>query len=140
MTPGTVLFDPHFEFSDGSTGEKIFIVLNNGAAGIYLAVKTTSNGSRYNSVYGCQANDRYPNFFLPKNSCHLHQPTWVQLEEIFEFDSAKLMNKVMANEIIRQAILETNQAIELITCSTWTEDITSPQEKILLAAIGSLSS
>ena len=140
MIPGTVLFDLNFKFSDNTEGEKIFVVLNNGSDGIYIAVKTTSNGSRYKNVYGCQVADRFPNFFLPQGSCHLPKNTWIQLEEFFEFDASKLMKCVMTNEILRKAVLITEQAIELISCATYSEDITSDQEEILLASIESLRS
>jgi hypothetical protein len=68
MNPGTLVFDDEFEFSDGSIGEKILVVLNDGSAGFYVTVKTTSKSSHKGITYGCQSSDRYPNFFLPVGS------------------------------------------------------------------------
>jgi hypothetical protein len=45
MTPGSVLFDESFKFKDGKTGNKLFIILNEGRDGTYFGVKTTSNGN-----------------------------------------------------------------------------------------------
>ena len=42
MTPGTILTDTQFLYSDGTTGKKILIVLNDGEVGHYIVIKTTS--------------------------------------------------------------------------------------------------
>ena len=82
MTPGTILFDRNFRFKDGTTGNKLFLSLNDGGNGVYVCVKTTSNGHRYNSIAGCQALDRFPNFFVPKHASCLEENTWIQLGRI----------------------------------------------------------
>jgi len=66
MIPGTILCDDEFKFSDGTTGQKLLIVLNDGQSGTYIVIKTTSNGNFKGTTYGCQSSDRYPNFFCPK--------------------------------------------------------------------------
>jgi hypothetical protein len=43
MTHGTILHDPEFRFKDGEIGNKLFIVLNDGSAGFYVTVRTTTN-------------------------------------------------------------------------------------------------
>ena len=65
MTPGTILFDTDFTFLDGDKGEKLFVILNDGNAGYYITVKTTSKGHSRGLTYGCQNQDRFQNFFLP---------------------------------------------------------------------------
>jgi hypothetical protein len=64
MIPGTILFDQNFKFSDGTTGEKLFVVLNDGACGEYICVKTTSNSTYKGTKFGCQSNDKPP--WMPK--------------------------------------------------------------------------
>ncbi len=80
MNPGTLVYDPNFTFRDGVTGQKILAVLNDGACGYYIVVKMTSRPAYKGTVYGCQNNDRYPNFFCPRGSCRLSKDTWIQLE------------------------------------------------------------
>lgn len=85
----TILFDEEFQFSDGETGEKLLICLNDGSCGFYIIVKVTSQSTYKGTRFGCQNNDRYPNFFLPEGSCYFKEATWVGLDEYFEFDSCR---------------------------------------------------
>ncbi|HEV7681081.1 MAG TPA: hypothetical protein VGO68_03080 [Pyrinomonadaceae bacterium] len=66
MNPGTILTDTQFLYSDGTTGNKILIVLNDGEVGHYIVIKITSKDKYKSLIYGCQSDDRYPNFYLPK--------------------------------------------------------------------------
>lgn len=77
MNPGTIIFDNDFIFSDGSKGKKILVILNDGSEGFYIVVKTTSKSAFKGINYGCQATDRYPDFFLPEGSCCLNDNTWI---------------------------------------------------------------
>ncbi|MCU7874996.1 MAG: hypothetical protein KZQ91_19855 [Candidatus Thiodiazotropha sp. (ex Lucinoma borealis)] len=139
MIPGTVLFDPDFEFKDGAKGRKIFIVLNNGNEGIYVAVKTTSKGDRYDIKHGCQILDRFPNYHLVKGSCcFLSENTWIQLDNFFEFKSDLLMQRVMVGEINRLGVLEDQQAIDLLVCTSHSEDLSLSQEKLVQCSLASL--
>jgi hypothetical protein len=64
---GTILYDDKFKFSDGLIGEKLLLTLCNGNMGYYIIVKTTSNGKHKVPFYGCHLEDRFQNFFYPKN-------------------------------------------------------------------------
>jgi hypothetical protein len=138
MTPGTVLVDENFKFKDDNIRKKIFIVLNNGNCGFYIAVKTTSKGDRYGIQYGCQIMDRFPNFHLVKGSSFLHENTWIQLDDYFEFKSEKLIQKVMTGTIKRIGILELSQTIELLKCVSHSDDISLIQEKEIKKTIDDL--
>lgn len=139
MTPGTCLYDDNFTFKDGETKGKIFIVLNHGDNGSYLAVKTTSQGDRYGIQYGCQVMERFPNFHLVKGCCCFSSNTWVQLDDFYEFEKAKLVQKVMTSEIKRIGVLEQAQAIELLKCATNSEDINLIQEKAITDSLDLLN-
>jgi hypothetical protein len=135
MTPGTFLFDSQFRFKDGKTGRKIFLVLNSGEEGSYLAVKTTSRGDRYGIEHGCQVLARFPNFHLVKGSCCLTENTWVQLDSFFEFEKAKLIQSVISGEINQIGTLSQSQLMEMLICASHSEDLSGSQENILQSSI-----
>lgn len=131
MTPGTILCDEKFKFSDGTIGKKILIVLNDGNPGFYLVVKTTSRSVYKGIQSGCQINDRYPNFFLPEGSCCLKQDTWVQLDQFFEIKTHELVAKHFAGQVNIIGLLPNDIIEQLLICSISSYDITINQEKIL---------
>jgi hypothetical protein len=91
----------NFRFSDGTTGKKILVILNDGSVGYYIVVKTTSQNTHKSSNEGCQTQDRYPNFFLPQNSCCLKKETWIGLDEFFELTTAELLAKLISKTFLR---------------------------------------
>lgn len=131
MNPGTIIFDNEFIFSDGSKGKKILVVLNDGCEGYYIIVKTTSKGAFKGINYGCQSNDRYPNFFLPAGSCCLKENTWIQLDQFFEFTSHLLLSKHFSGQMNRVGLLEKSILKALLECTVICEDISGSQEKII---------
>ncbi|WP_089724171.1 hypothetical protein [Candidatus Thiosymbion oneisti] len=135
MSPGTFLFDDNFRFHDGNIGQKIFVLLNNGSTGIYVAAKTTSHGDRYGIQHGCQILDRFLNFYLVQGSCFLKKNTWIQLDSFYEFKSDKLMEKVMIGEIKRIGVIEPRQTIELLKCASHSDDLSQSQETIVISSL-----
>jgi hypothetical protein len=125
MVPGTILFDHHFRFHDGKTGEKLFVVLNDGRGGSFVTVKTTSNDTRYSFVYGCQVLGRFPHFYLPKSSCCLTEHTWLCLDEFYEFSAHELFQRVTDGHIHRIGVLPEAITLELLSCATSCEDISA---------------
>jgi hypothetical protein len=132
MVPGTILFDPKFRFHDGKTGEKLFVVLNDGRGGSFVTVKTTSNDARYTFVYGCQIMGRHPHFYLPKSSCCLDGQSWLCLDEFYEFDSHELFGRVTDGHIHRIGVLPEAITLELLSCVTNCEDISATHAETIL--------
>lgn len=131
MTPGTILCDDEFVFSDGGTGKKLLIVLNDGESGSYIVIKTTSKSDFKGNDYGCQSDDRYPNFFCPKGSCCLKQDTWIQLDQFFEFKAHELMSKHFTGKIKRIGVLTDRILKDLLDCAIECDDISLKQAKVL---------
>ena len=140
MVPGTILFDRNFRFTDGTTGEKLFVILCDGSSGHYLVAKTTSNGARYGIVHGCQTSDRFLNFHLVKNSCPLDEPTWIQLHEFFDYSANNLDDSVTDDRIRRICVLEEKLTLNLLNCASYSEDLTPPQEDRIQESIAALDS
>ena len=132
MTPGTLLVYDNFRFSDGTTGKKILVILNDGCVGYYIVVKTTSKDTHKSSNNGCQIQDQYPNFFLPQNSCCLKKNTWIGLDEFFELTTAELLAKHFSGEVKTIGVLSETLVKELLECAISCDDILTKQVEILI--------
>lgn len=139
MTPGTLFFDRHFRFYDGEEGQKILIALGT-ANGITLVVKTTSQGRRFRNDFGCQANHRFPNFHLVKGCCCLSKPTWVCLDEYYEFRDSELLQRHFSGDINRVGLLKDKISIALMECALQSDDISPRQMRVVQTALDALRS
>jgi hypothetical protein len=137
MTPGTLFFDTNFVFHDGEEGKKIFVVLGS-RDGVTVVAKTTSRGHRYGLAFGCQAQARFPCYHLPHRSCCLNKPTWVCLDEFYEFRDGELLQHHFSGRINRIGVLETQLTLGLLECSLASDDITGRQETIVKSALANL--
>lgn len=97
--PGDVLVDDEFKFSDGQTGKKLFVVLNEAqATEPCLIVKTTSNVHRYKTaVAGC--NFKLKVFFVPASQNIFDKDTYIQLDEIIPYACDNLLTGYWAKRI-----------------------------------------
>ena len=111
MRPGDILFHRDFEFADGAAADKYLVILGGGDAHV-IAVKTTSNGTRYRSDHGCQAGNRYPAFLLTQGCCCLPLNTWVCLGDFYELSVAQVNGGVVAGDVRRYGKL----SAELTRC------------------------
>ena len=128
MKIGSVIFDDSFEFSDGQTGEKLLVLLNDGDCGSYHVVKTTSKGGLYKNTYGCNLDHRYSSFFLPLNSSILEKNTWIQLDEVFEFNARQFRENISSLKLKQIGTLEVSITQDLLSCISRSDDI---EENIL---------
>ena len=134
MTPGTLFFDRHFRFYDGEEGQKILVALGT-VHGVTLVVKTTSQGRRFRNDFGCQTDHRFPNFHLVKGCCCLSKPTWVCLDEYYEFKDSELLQRHFSSDINRIGLLTDEIVIALMECALRSEDISPRQTRIVQAAL-----
>ena len=137
MKPGTVLFDREFEFSDGTTGEKLFVLLSDGTEGNYISVKTTSQDKLYSVAGQCQITCRFPNYFIPKHAGIFEKHTWIQLDEFFELNKIWLDGEVGAGKIYRICELGT-LTIPVLGCARDAPDIAGTQKTRVQNAIATL--
>jgi hypothetical protein len=138
MTPGTVLFNPHFQFTDGEIGRKYLVVLSEGASGFYIAIKTTSRQKNKGNDEGCQSSDRPPNFYVLDGSWPVQGESWFLLEEFYELESGELERKVSSGQIEVKGNLSNDMLIELLACAVASFDITESQLDILQRILSSL--
>ncbi len=121
-------------------GKKILVVLNDGSVGYYIVVKTTSKETCKGLEQGCQTQNRYPNFFLPQNSCCLEKDTWIGLDEFFELTAAKLLAKHFSGEIRTLGILPNSITKELLECAISCDDIMIKQIEVLTVQLSQFTS
>lgn len=127
MTPGSILHDPQFVFKDGEVGNKLFIVLNDGSAGFYVTVRTTSNPRNKSHDPGCHLGDWQPNFFVPEAAACLRTDTWICLDDFYEFDADELLSGHFSGRIKKIGELPEPVIANLIACAVESDDISGAQ-------------
>lgn len=134
MNPGSIFFDEEFAFHDGETGEKLFVVLGT-VNSISVVAKTTSKQHGRGTTFGCQQNDRFHNFYLPPNSCYLKCSTWVCLDEFYELNASKVLQKRFSGKIKPVCTLEDKITRSIQDCAVLSADISTAQLKIVQACL-----
>lgn len=127
---GSIFIHHNFAFKDGETGKKLMVILGNFNNHVVVA-KTTSQQHDRGITYGCQPNDRFHNFYLPKGSCYFEKCTWVCLDEFFEFTDKDLFEARLKNEMFLSGNLETHHLMKLQNCALESLDISEIQEHII---------
>jgi len=85
MRKGSILFHPSFEFTNGETGRKYLIILNNPdikKSEPFLFCKTTSQSQSKPQTPGCHAEKNL--YCIDAQFDFFPKKTWVQFFEIFE--------------------------------------------------------
>ncbi|MGH6936303.1 MAG: hypothetical protein ACRED2_09000 [Methylocella sp.] len=134
MNPGSIFFDEEFAFQDGKTGEKLFVVLGT-ANSVSVIAKTTSQQHGRGTVYGCQPEDRFHNFYLPPKCCYLNSSTWVCLDEFYELNSTKALQKKFMGQIKPVCDLSDEIIRGIQDCAILSKDITPAQAAIIRACL-----
>lgn len=112
--------------------------MSNGTEEVYLVAKTTSNPTSKSRSSGCNLDDKYPNFYLPANSCCLDGESWVDLGQPYSLKLEYMLSGKFAGRINVIGNLGNALLQELIECFLDSEDITQNDEEILLEVIESL--
>ncbi len=115
--PGEVLCYRDYRFENGSSRDKLFVVLNAADSDTpCLLLKTTSQPRRYLGVRrGCNLQKRV--FFVPADwgKC-FDSDTYIQLPEIVELPTAELLRGAFSNLIYRVNSLSSDCFAQLKNC------------------------
>ena len=122
MNCGTIFYDTNFQFSDGTTLDKLAIVVANFGIN-YLVLKTTGQQHKKNLAQGCQLNDKPPNYFLPKGICSFPKDTWVLLDEVIEVDSITLETKLDDGIAMIKDAIPSDLMKSILLCALSSQDI-----------------
>ena len=124
MNVGSVYFHKEFKFSDGTTGEKLFVVVNSpGKTENYLVCKTTSKEKPPHRLrkQGCSAEKNY--FMLFPKDDWFNKDTWIQFDRIFEFETMKLLQDKFGDKAEYKADLKPKNIRAILKCILKSEDI-----------------
>jgi hypothetical protein len=138
LNPGSVFFDEDFQFHDGQTGEKLFLVLGT-LGSVSLVAKTTSKQHGRGLTFGCQPKDRFHNFYLPPGSCYLKASTWICLDELYELEYRAMLQKRFKGIVKPVCDLVPALLRPIQDCALISLDITSAQRDIISACLASVS-
>jgi hypothetical protein len=138
LNPGSVFFDEDFQFHDGQTGEKLFLVL--GTVGpVSLVAKTTSKQHGRGLVFGCQPKDRFHNFYLPPGSCYFKTNTWICLDEFYELEHKAMLQKRFDGKVKPVCDLVPTLLRPIQDCALISSDITTAQHALVSACLVAVS-
>ncbi len=91
---GSVFVMENFKYSDGTTGKKLLVLLNNPSSNDpYLLVKTTSRKHSKPTTVGCVEN-YHKVFFVRANSPFFMKDTWIQLDDHYPFSQKTIQKKL----------------------------------------------
>ena len=124
MTPGTILYDKQFQFSDTQAViDKLLVVLCE-IGHDYLVVLTTSNPKFKSSTPGCNIMDKLPNFYVPVGTSWFTKPTWILLNEVYD-TSHHILNQKIADGTITlfPNVLSSSVMKDLLDCALESIDI-----------------
>jgi hypothetical protein len=133
---GTVYHHHKFGFHDGNIGKKYIILINSPTPkDPYLFVKVTSQQSGKPTTPGCIFSRKI--FFIPcQGKICFKLDTWVQLHEIYEFDSAKMIKDGMAKDMTVHGKLASNMVNQIVNCYIKSngEDLMAYHRKLLTSS------
>ncbi|RYG65825.1 hypothetical protein EON80_16600 [bacterium] len=134
MTPGSVFFDEDFHFHDGESGEKLFVVLGSNQS-VTVVAKTTSIQHGRGVTFGCQPLDRFQNFFLPPGCCYLKKGSWVCLNEFYDLNAVRMLQKRFNGKVKPVCTLEDSLIRLIQDCALESIDISKAQEEAIRACL-----
>lgn len=124
MNPGEVIFWPGFEFPDGGSADKLFIVLNAQRNNTHLILKTTSRSHpKYRPAReGCHA--KLGCYHIIANTHGFPRPTWVVLSDPIEVDASRLDESCLRSRVKIVANLKAELLSAIINCFKGCDDCT----------------
>ncbi|MHB8747163.1 MAG: hypothetical protein ACYC7I_11680 [Gammaproteobacteria bacterium] len=134
--PGEIFHDPQFTFRDGPSGNKLFVLLAIADHSIFLVARTTSNPASKSRGYGCHNNDRFPNFFIPREAGLFREDTWINLDYLTEFTAAAFRQRLADGPLHKLSLrLPKGLLRDLLQCAIESDGTTPAQEAMLHATL-----
>lgn len=133
---GEIFHDPQFTFRDGPSGNKLFVLLASAERGVLLVARTTSNPASKSRGYGCHNNDRFPNFFIPREAGLFREDTWINLDYLTEFEAGQFLQRLIDGPLRKLPVrLPVGLLSDLLKCAVAADGTTPVQEAMLRATL-----
>lgn len=127
---GAVLDWDKFPFEDGSSKDKLFVVLGAKQGADYLLVITTSQKHQRNFDPGCNAGDGY--YFIPGGGKDFfYKDTWVLLASPLPTRTTELVAKSFSDEIRVVGNLRHDVANAIRNCLKQVDDVSQAHLDLL---------
>ncbi|MCB0277859.1 MAG: hypothetical protein KDD94_00045 [Calditrichaeota bacterium] len=131
MTPGEILHYRNYKLPDGSYANKFVLQLNDGQNYPFILARLTSQHRHYSRSSGCQNDDRFPNYYLPKETKHMPEDSWILFSDLKELDAESFNRCVKNKTLIQKSKLSTSIFNEILDCLIDSDDISGIQKDIL---------
>lgn len=123
MKSGDIYLHKEFQFEEGETGKKLFVVVGFNKK-VILVCKTTS---RERPPYrlkrrGCSAPEKNYYMFLSKKDS-FEKNTWVQFDMIYKFHPKKVLSDLYGGKAVKIGQLEGQNTRALLNCILKSEDV-----------------
>lgn len=136
MKSSEIIFCENFKFSDGFQKDKYFIVLNDPQPHQNFLVALTTSQELYAgetkkrpSTPGCHVPDGC--FFIVQKTEWFSVPTWICLDDFFEFDQQEALRLEQGSIFKRKSCLGAPKFMALISCVKMSNDISPDQINLL---------
>ena len=121
---GAIIFVKDYEFNDGSTRDKLLVVLGTKEGRDYLCALTTSVQWRRGAGHGCH-HDAQTYFFLEGNrKNYFDVDTWILLSQADIYSSAWLLKQSLTGQAKVVGAVKPNVAGEIRNCYKASRDAT----------------
>lgn len=130
MNPGTIFFKKDFEFIDGDSSDKLFVLLTPARNGEFLVVKTTSQPKPWRDYdQGCQAEKGY--FYFPSGTSWFDVNTWVVLDDPLILDARVVLQWFKNGAAEVKTRLSLNDFAAIKNCLKRVDDISDEMLEML---------
>jgi predicted transcriptional regulator of viral defense system len=101
MIAGDVIYFVNFRFQDGTTRDKLLIILNTPKDNEpYLVCLTTSQQKKWRSKQpGCHSDKNY--YFVDGKQDNFKKDTWIDFSVVYTLDVARLLNSCLKDGTYR---------------------------------------
>jgi len=132
MKAGDVFYFIKFKFDDGSTQNKLLIILNTPQNDEpYLVCLTTSQHKKWRKKeLGCHAEANY--YFVDANQDNFDADTWIVFEKVYTLDVARLLNSCFKDGSYTLFELDSTLWKALKNCIAKSKDIEQDYLELIL--------
>ena len=130
MKAGTVLFFKDFHFKDGGIKDKLIVIINTPTGNEpFLICITTSEQWRRKKILGCHPNYSY--YYIDLKQDDFVKDTWILFDEIYEIDTATLLNNTFSGTLTELFDLEYTLWNAIKKCILIAQDVSGIHQEMV---------